>query len=147
MRSALGYDLHGHDRVDLMEQVDPDLVRADRSDRLVEVHIASVDRDTFVLRGDRVGDVLGRDRAEELTSSPARAVTRIGPPEISRDAIASYSPLRAYWRRSWARRRFSACWAAPLGLHGDRPRDQVVACVAVGNLDHVSGVSRACRRA
>ena len=64
--SALGHDLDGDDRVDLMEQVHPDLVRADRADRLLEVHVALVDRDALVLGGDRLGDVLGRDRAEKL---------------------------------------------------------------------------------
>ncbi len=60
------HDLDGHDGVDLMEQMHPYLVGADRTDRLVEVHVALVDRDALVLGGDRLGDVLGRDGAEEL---------------------------------------------------------------------------------
>ena len=47
--SALGHDLDGDDGVDLMEQVHPNLVGAERADRLVEVHVALVDGHTLVL--------------------------------------------------------------------------------------------------
>ena len=90
------HDLDGHDRVDLMEQVHPNLVGADRTDRLLEVHVALVDRDALVLGGDRLGDVLGRDGAEELALLAGAGLTVIGPPEMSREAIASNSPLLAY---------------------------------------------------
>jgi len=42
----------------------PDLVRADRFDRLVEVDVAPIDRDAR-LRLDRFRDVGGRDGSEE----------------------------------------------------------------------------------
>ena len=57
--SSSADDLDGDDGLDLVEQVDPDLVGADRADRLVEVDVAPVDRDAG-LGGDRRGDVARR---------------------------------------------------------------------------------------
>jgi hypothetical protein len=60
-----GDDLDRDDRVDLGEQVDLDLVHADRADRLVHVDVVPVDPDAG-LRLDRHGHVGGRDAAEQL---------------------------------------------------------------------------------
>src|SRR5829696_6418827 len=135
-------DVDGDHWVDLMEQVHPDLVGPHRTDRLLEVHVALVDRDALVLRGDGLGDVLGRDGAEELA-----LLARAG---ADRDRSARDEPRGDRLELALARV-LAPLVRAPqvLGLlhgalvrpHRDRPRDEVVARVAVGNLDHVAGVS------
>jgi HAD superfamily hydrolase (TIGR01549 family) len=140
--SALGDDLNRDDGVDLVEEVDPDLVGTDRTDRLVEVDVALVDRHPLVLRGDRLGDMLGGDRPEELAF-----VAGTGP---NLDRSARDEPRCDGFELALARVLPPLVSTAEiLGLlgrslmrsDGDRAWDQVVARVAVGNLDHVSGVS------
>ncbi len=61
----LGGDLEGEHRLDLREQMDPDLVRSEGADGLLQVHVLAIHLDVG-LRGDRLGDVGGRDGSEEL---------------------------------------------------------------------------------
>ena len=77
---------------------------------------------------------------KSLPSSPARAAIVTEPDEISLEAIASYSPF-CWDKRALcaARERLGVLDHPLLGLDRQAPRDQVVARVAVGNLDDVAG--------
>jgi hypothetical protein len=57
-----------------------------------------------------------------LPSSPARAVITSGPPEISFDARASYSPFWRDRRLRWERCSVSACLRAPFSALTASPR-------------------------
>ena len=74
--SLFGDDLEAQHRIDVGEQMDANLVRAEGANGLVQVDILAVNRDAR-LRRDGVGDVRPRDRSNNLPSSPARAAIRI----------------------------------------------------------------------
>ena len=116
----LGDDLEGQHRLDLREQMDPHVVRSEGADGLVQVHVLAVHLDAR-LRGDRLGDVGGRHRAEELALLTGTGRDRdLGRDERRRDRLELTFSLD--WPETWARLRFSACFSAPFSARTARPR-------------------------
>src|SRR3954447_7488743 len=126
-----GLDRGGHAGGDLHD----DHVRADRLDRLVEVHVTLVDRDAARVL-DRVGDVLRRDRAEQATvlagllaDGQDGAVELLGVllsarDQVARSALLGLDALAGGLDRALGRR------------SGELARDQEVAEVALRDVDH-----------
>src|SRR6478735_251856 len=134
--SLLLFNHHRLDRRgDAVLDLDLDHARSDGADRLLEVHVAAVDRDAARLL-DRVHDVLRRDGAEE-----AAVVARLVRDRQDRAAQQRRGLLRGGQRRGGGLLdRLLALRGRGDGALGRRlrqlARDQVVAQVALGDVDH-----------
>ena len=133
-------DLYGDHRLDLVEELDAHLVRPDRTDRLLQVHISAIDGHAG-LRRHRFRDVRGGDRSEELALVTGASGDLQSTP---RDELGSERfELHLLLRQPGVVtpfERLGLLEGAFLGPDGHAPGDQVVARVAVGHLSHVPGV-------
>ena len=138
-RSALGDDLDGEHRLDLRGTGGP-APRACRSSGSARRGARPCGRSAPRPRPRSPSAIWSAvTEPKSLPSSPARAAIETEPDAMSLEASASYSPFCLDWRETWARVSDSACLTAPFSaLHGQAPGDQVVARVAVGDLDDVA---------
>src|SRR5215217_1861694 len=133
-------DANRHDRIHALEQVNPYLVRSGRADRLVEMDVVPVESDARLALD--LGRDLGRgDTAEELAllaHARLHGDRRAG--ELGGDRLG-LGLRRRHANRVRPLETVGVPHPAARRLDREPTRDEVVARVAVGNLDDVAGVT------